>query len=326
MKIKVFTNIVYGGWQASDLDSGIGGSEEKLIEWAREMAKKHDVTIYHNGTHGDFDGVHYVEHGQFKPWEKHDVFISFKAKGSIVESVNADKIIHWTTEIEPKWGESMLNNVDHIITISDYQLHRMESNKAKTEYLWADLERLDKNKTNKEEGTILYSSSYDRGLEELLVNWTKIQEALGVKKLYITYGWDFMKDTFKSNPQLLAWKDRMDKLMKQDGIEVLGRLNNDEMCKMYWESEYWCLPLNNPDSELFCINAVKAQYCEAKPLVRRIGALQETVGKFIDFDELLGQKVGKSSFGPDAVSFNKRHAQKFNLEKAIARWESLMAE
>lgn len=325
MKIKVFTNVVYGGWSASELETGIGGSEEKLIEWAKEMAKEHDVTIYHNGDHGTFDGVKYVEHSQFKPWEKHDVFISFKARGALLESINADLKVHWTTEVEPKWEDFMIESVDKIIVISEYQKSRMNwSDKIEVIPLWADTERLDKNKTDKEAGSILYCSSYDRGLEELLVNWDKIKEKLSLNKLYVTYGWDFMRNMIKNNPQMIPWKERIESLMKRDDIEVVGRLSNDEMCKMYWKCESWCLPLNNPDSELFCINAIKAQYCEAMPLVRRIGALQETVKDFVDWDEMMGQKVAKSHYDSNSIATNKAYAEEFSLGNVIKKWQEII--
>lgn len=325
MKIKFYTNVVFAGWTARDLETGIGGSEEKLIELAKELAKKHDVTIYHNGEHGDFDGVKYRAFSDFKSWEDCDMFVSFKNKEKLGLSINANKIVHWTTEIEPEWPTYMLDNVDNIVCISDYQKRRMGGHeKAITGYLWADTDRLNRNKVEKEEGSMLYSSSFDRGLEELLGNWGRIKEALKLKKLYITYGWDFIDSMIRSNPQMIPWKNKMEELMKQEGVELLGRLSNDEMCKMYWKSQYWCLPLSNPDSELFCINAIKAQYCNAIPVVRRIGALQETVHEFIDWDSLLGQKVGMSNFKKSGLKDNKKFAAKFNLHDKVKEWETLM--
>ena len=187
------------------------------------------------------------------------------------------------------------------IRISDWHKSRMkpEGFPFTTLYLWADLERLDRNKVEKEPNTMLYSTSYDRGLEHLLRSWGTVKEKLKLDKLYLTYGWDFLDGMIAGNPGMQEWKKMMLKLMEQQGIEQLGRLSNDEMCKMYWKSEYWCLPCNNPDTELFCINAVKAQYCEAKPVVRRIGGLQETVNEFIDFDNLVGQKASSSLISDD---------------------------
>lgn len=347
--IKIFTNLVEGGWSAHQLESGIGGSEEKLIEFAQEMAKEFDVIIYMNGVHGLINNVKYEDHRNYKPWEYCDVFISFKNKNILLESINASKIFHWTTEIEPEWTKTMLNDINNVICISDYHVSRMKpkSDKFKTMYLWADLSKLNTNNiilemerlskvkdirydispfpNNKEKDSMLYSSSFDRGLEELLMNWKLVQEELGVKKLYITYGWDFIDKMIKYNPQLIGWKNKMLELIKQEGVELVGKIKNDEMCKMYWKCEYWVLPLSNPDSELFCINAIKAQYCECIPIVRKIGALQETVNNCLNWDgEILGRPNQKSNWNKNSIEKNKKFAEKFSLDLKIKEWKKLI--
>jgi glycosyltransferase involved in cell wall biosynthesis len=308
------------------LETGIGGSEEKLIEWARELAPDYDITIFHNGDHGVFDGVKYMDFREFKGWQYSDIFISFKARQLLTQTINSPKKLHWTSDIED-WEPFLAKKVDKILTISDWHRSRMSPDGIPTEtlYLWADLERLDRNKIGKEKGTMLYSTSFDRGLEELLRNWGKVKKELDLKKLYITYGWDFLDRLIKGNPGMQTWKRQMVEMMKQDGIELLGRLSNDEMCKMYWKSEYWCLPSNNPDGELFCINAVKAQYCGCKPVVRRIGGLQETVNQCIDFDELIGKGASMSSLCDDWKDGNILYVvDNFDMKKQIQKWKEIL--
>ena len=314
--IRVHCNVIYEGWSADHLETGIGGSEEKLIEWAREMSKKYDVTIYHNGDHGDFDGVKYRDYAEFKPWEYSDVFISFKNRGILLETINAGKIYHWTADIET-WDQLA---PERIICISDWHKRNMlpKGYPFETMYLWADFERLDKNKVEKESNTMIYTSSYDRGLEYLLKNWGKTKENLKLDKLYITYGWDFIDRANKSNPQAQTWKDSMIELMKQDGIEVLGRLTNDELCKYYWKSEYWVNPVTDPRYELFCISAVKAQYCESIPVVIRAGGLKETVNKYIDIEKLINKNINDSD--ESWIVENKKFVTKFDMKKQIQLW------
>lgn len=323
--IRVVANIVFEGWSAEDIETGIGGSEEKLIEWARELAKDFDITIYHNGVHGTFSGVKYVDFKKFKPWEYSDIFISFKDRPALLQSINSKKIFHWTSDIE-NW-EFRIQNVDKIFVISDWHKSRMQTAgiPLQTLYLWADLKRLDKNKVKKQKGTMLYCTSYDRGLEDLLRQWKTIKEKLKLKTLYITYGWEFWDRVNKGNPQAQGWKKMMMKLMEQKGIKILGRLTNDQMCKYYWKAEYWCLPCNAPDNELFCINAVKAQHCECIPVVRRIGGLQETVNRCIDFDSLVGEKVGVDTFTQGSIKQNKAYVVKhFNMNTQIEKWKKIL--
>jgi hypothetical protein len=261
--IKIVTNLVYGGIDPHAYETGVGGSEEKLFELANFLSAQtdseqavYDVTIFTNGWHGDLNGVHYRDHREFKPWEHSNIFISFKNRQVLESSINADKILYFTTEIEGKWPQAQLNQVDQVITISKFHTHRMGDAghpKLKHEYLWADMERMAKNRVAREEGTMLYSSSFDRGLEELLACWDTVKKKMNLKKLYITYGWDFINLIAKDNPNMAKWKERMEKLIEQhkEDIVFLGRVSFDEMCQQYWKCQYWCLPLNNADSELF---------------------------------------------------------------------------
>lgn len=355
--IKIFTNLVYGGWSHKDYETGIGGSEEKLIEFAKYFANlrddkyqyKYDVTIYMNGEHGDFDNVHYKDHREFKPYEHHDVFISFKNREVLVNTINADKVLYFTTEIEPEWPQYLLDQVDRIITISKYHTSRMGNkgnSKLQHEYLWFDSERANMNIiNNKEKGSMLYSASPDRGLEELLANWDKVKKLMNLKTLYITYGWDFIDQIAKNNPGTRLWKERMLKRLgrtskqvtcrhcnhthteitdTRDDIVFLGRINYDKMCEMYWKSEYWCLPLNNPDSELFCINAIKAQSSGAIPVVRRTGALQETVNHFVPWEDV-AQHGKFVNLDKKQILDNKKFALDFSLKKRLKEFEKLIS-
>jgi glycogen synthase len=63
------------------------------------------------------------------------------------------------------------------------------------------------------------------------------------------------------------------------------------MEKLYWKSKYWILPLNNAESELFCLNAIKAQYCGCIPIVNKIGALTETVSNYIEYNDFVKGKL-----------------------------------
>lgn len=325
-RIHFYTNLVKEGWNARSLDTGVGGSEEKLIELARELAKEYEVTVYHNGEHGIFDGVYYKDHVEFRSFMTREVFVSFKTRHMFQKSIGASKRLHWTTELEPEYKEFELDNIDRVITISKYHTSRMETKDEKIEhsYLWADLDRMDRNKEKKEEGSMLYSTSFDRGLEDLLLHWGDIKKKLNLKRLYVTYGWDFIDKIIAFNPHMVDWKKKVQELTKQEGIIMLGRVSFDDMCKLYWKSQYWALPLNNPDSELFCINAIKAQYAESVPVVRRVGALQETVNDFIDYDALLGEKVGMSTFKQDSIKKNRIHAEKFSLTGAVNEWKRIV--
>lgn len=322
MTINIYTNIVNGGWSPWDLETGLGGSEEVLIQFASYIADQgHNVTVYHNGKHGKFKGVKYKGHEEFKSYIFSDVFIAFKNREILNKTVKAKKKYFWTTEILKNLTDRFYNNVDAVYTISDYHKSTMlkKHDKLKSQYLWFDKKELDKSFAPKK-NIMLYSSSFDRGLEQLLINIDKLQKKLEFDKLVITYGWDFWDKANKGNSRAQQWKNKMLKLMDNKIVEVKGRLSRDKIHKQYWQAKYWALPLNNPESELFCINAVKAQYCEAIPVVRKIGALTETVNDHYDFQQLLGDKTRISPINTDSVINNKEHALKFEINKQIPKW------
>jgi len=311
------------GWTGSDYDKGrSGASEELLTQLARKLAKDgHNVTIYRNGVNGNFDGVNYLSFGDFKPYLPTDIFISFKNKNSLIESVNAKKKFHWSAEIEDlKPFKSLANN---LITMSNFHFNSCGS-VGQYIYNFVDFDEMDRYRINKVPNTALYSSSYDRGLEEILLNWPRFREALQLEKLTVIYGWKMINEICKVNPKLIPWRAKIQELLKQDGIEELGEVSKQKMIELYWQSQYWVHPVNNPQSELFCVNAVRAQYTGCLPVVRRIGALQETVNQFVDFDKVMGQRIGIDKLGDKWQEDNRLFSKQFSFDNVYKQWTDLL--
>lgn len=326
-KIRIYTNLVAEGWSPASLETGIGGSEEILILLARELADRgYQITVYHNGQHGIFDSVEYVDHTEFKPYEYSDVFISFKQRNILDLSINAGKIIHWTTEIEPKWMNHQLKEIDNIVYMSEYQKKRNNLSgfkKAKVIGNPIDFSELESLVGTKKQKMALYCSSLDRGLEDVLKYWKDVSEYLGINKLKIAYGWDFMEKMIAGNPKMRIWKENMIRMMDQPGVEFVGRVSRKEINRLYAKAKYWVLPLNNPDSELFCINAIKAQYLGAQPLVNKDGALTETVNNSLSFHKVF-QRVSKKELSSKKLEENKEHAEQYSLEHIANQWEKIL--
>jgi len=286
-KIKIFTNQVYPAWEPTDLDKFLGGSEELVVLLAEALKRAdYDVIVYHSARTQEIklhNGVHYIPRESAK-CNADEIFITFKDNSPWLKGAKAKKNIHLTADIEPSWGMNQqthdfnINSIDAFVNISHYQRRRNVFVPSEKQYafpLGVDIESLDKNKCEKIPNTMLYCSSPDRGLLQLLTDWKHIKQKHPELTLKVAYGWRHFD--FRNMP-VRQFKNQIDSLLKQDGIEYLGQLNKDEIEREYWKAQYWCLPLNNPDSELFCLNAVKAQYCGCVPIVNKIGALSETVG------------------------------------------------
>lgn len=122
---------------------------------------------------------------------------------------------------------------------------------------------------------IVYGSSYDRGLEHLLKMWPDIKKNVPDAKLRIFYGWNLFDIGYADNPERKAWKEKINKLMQQEGIVHLGRISHGALEMEFQRAGVWAYPTHF--GEISCITAMKAQAMGAVPCVINYAALIETV-------------------------------------------------
>lgn len=132
--------------------------------------------------------------------------------------------------------------------------------------------------------TVVYASSYDRGLEHLLKMWPEILKEVPDAKLRIFYGWVMFDKVMANNPERMAWKEKMEELMRQPGITHLGRISHGACEEEFKNAGIWAYPTHF--GEISCITAMRAQALGAVPVVINYAALEETVkfGKKIEGD------------------------------------------
>lgn len=141
---------------------------------------------------------------------------------------------------------------------------------------------MDNNKRNLKR--IIYTSSYDRGLEHLLKMWPEVKKEVPDAELHIFYGWTLFEKFYKDNPGSMMWMEKMNKLMQQEGITDHGRVSQPELIEEYKKSGIWAYPTHF--GEINCISGLKAQAYGCEPVVVNYAALQETVkfGRKVDGD------------------------------------------
>jgi glycosyltransferase involved in cell wall biosynthesis len=133
---------------------------------------------------------------------------------------------------------------------------------------------------------LIYKSSYDRGLEHLLKMWPKIREKIPTATLDICYGWQTFLSGYSNNPYMMNWKQRMDKLMEQDGITHHGRVSKkilDDLTSQCDVWAYYCI-----FDETNCITALDSQRLGCVPITMARAGLLDTVysGTMIEGDGL----------------------------------------
>lgn len=121
---------------------------------------------------------------------------------------------------------------------------------------------------------LCYLSSYDRGLEHLLIMWPEIKKKYKDATLDICYGWDTFDAMLANNAERQQWKSMMVTYMTQPDITHHGRIGKAELTKLRQSCGILAYPSNF--YEIFCITVIEAQLDGCVPVTTGIGALAET--------------------------------------------------
>lgn len=112
--------------------------------------------------------------------------------------------------------------------------------------------------------------------------WSDIKEQVPEATLDICYGWDLFDRAYGNNAERMAWKERVNKLMEQDGITHHGRIGQKELRELRKKAGILAYPTDF--TEIFMIGAVEAQRDGLVPVVINLAALDETVGTGIKIE------------------------------------------
>lgn len=148
-----------------------------------------------------------------------------------------------------------------------------------------------------------YQSSYDRGLDIVLWIWPKILEKLPNAKLDICYGWDLFVKAYSGNPERMAWKAKLDEMMKQPGITHHGRIGQDKMREIRKKMDIWIYPTYFCETN--CIGALESQRDGVVPCVINLAGLKDTVGSGVKVDGDIYKPETRTRFIEEIVKLAK---------------------
>ncbi len=271
-------------WDPTSLDKGIGGSEESVIRLARLWQKAGwNVTVYNNcGIEAkEFDGVKYCPFWEFNPKDKQDVFISWRDPLIFDYDINAPVRLLDLHDVPNllDYTSKRIKNITKIMVKTMFHrnlLPTIPNGKISIVGHGVDESEFDVN-VSRETHQVVYTSSYDRGLEHLLDIWPYIIKEVPDAKLMIAYGWDMFDKIQGGNNERMSWKQNMLEKMAHPSINELGRLSHKEVAKLMKSSDVFAYPCHF--AEIFCIAAAKAQMAGAIPVVTTSDScLKETVG------------------------------------------------
>lgn len=303
MDISIYTNHISGGW--SPIQKMLGASEGALVHLSQCMAyREHDVKIYTtlpDGVEGHCEyKIAYYPRADFKMSDQSDVLLTWKDSGPWLLGARGKVNLHWSASIEHSWTTGMLSRLDKFICLSRFHQSKIPwVNDDKMGIIPLGTPYFGKGALTKDHlpsdavNNCIYTSSPDRGLETLLRDWSRILEHWPHAELTITYGWDVFDKVTQGNPAAQQFRQLIERLANHPSITWAGAVTSEEYWKLLCEASHWIYPLNNPNSELFCLSAVEAQYAGCWPVVLHAddSGLSDTVDDYIDYNDFVNGKT-----------------------------------
>ena len=319
-------------WSPKSLDKGIGGSEEAVIYVAREWAKlgkKVTVYGYPSTDEGLYDGVEYLNYYRFNPKDTFDTLIIWRNPYILRSAFDAKQVLLDLHDVPEKEIYEEDLHVDRIMVKSEYHKSLLPDKVYKKTTILSngiDGQLLSSIEGNNTCTNVFYGSSYDRGLLGLLMSWPEVLKAIPEAQLHICYGWNLYAELYRDNPVMLAWKDRMEKLMLQKGIVHHGRVGKNELYAIAKSCGVWAYPATF--EEIDCITGRYTQALGLYPVVYNYAALKTTVqsGVRLDIDPfnkesitLYTHELIKALKHPQSTSGNN-YIIEYDWSKIAKRW------
>jgi len=333
-------------------EGGIGGSETAVLEMAKRFAVKgHRVRVYTScGEPSSYDGVEYKKTADLYSVGRCDVLVCWRY-AQFVDACAAPVKLLWVHDV---WavGASMDNipKFDRILALSQWHkqflLQHHANHGISREQVFVTRNGLDLTRfnggTHRDAHKCVYSSSADRGLEELLAMWPVIWLQVPTASLdifYGTYNWEKMARQSSDTAALAridAIKARIE-VLKPMGVRNHGRVNQRELAKAYLGAGVWSFP--TWFSETSCLGAMEAHAAGLAMVTSPIAALNETVGergvlipgdsKSIEYARAFVQAVVRAM--RETTREKRRELQKYagdNLswDGVVLQWEALLVE
>lgn len=355
--------------------TGIGGSETAVMEIGKRLAQKgHRVRVYNDcGRPGLYDGVEYTN--DLAGVTECEVMVAWR-NAEILEGMPARTKIVWAHDVAihraNRWN---LHLADKVVGVSGWHVEELlrrhgESCGLERGKLVAIQNGIDParfvpcgrcgGRGNDPEHAgacgecggprdphrIIFSSSHERGLLQLLELWPEIRRRVPEATLHVFYGAQALN---RFEPEMVeriksAWRAGEAPLPPGSSIIDHGRVNQAELARHMLAAGVWAhpswLPDGRPWTETSCIGAMEAQAAGLRCVVTPHGALSETVfrGHFVagalqpneDWLSRFAEALIGALAHPEHV--DEREVQsveacrRFDWDVAADKWDALIRE
>lgn len=258
---------------------GIGGSETAVCEIAKRLQIKtgRDVIIFNNrDAPRSFGQRHYRSAKELPAY-----FSEYAPKVNInwrhnIKLTDSPTYI-WCHDLGCE-GIDRHQDYEKLICLSEFHKNYVHSLfGVPNEKIWVSRNGINETRFlgehGKVPGKVIFSSSPDRGLDNAMLVMDKVVKAYPEAKLHAFYGFD---NLIKAGRMDVV--ERIKKMIDERPYVVMhGNVDQTTLTKEMSESEVWLYPTNF--LETFCITAIEALNCKTYPIVRKWGALPDTLKK-----------------------------------------------
>lgn len=259
---------------------GVGGSEEAVINLAREWAKNgYNVIVYNNCTEETvYDGVLYRPWYLFNYRDKQDILVLWRSLRMLDYDINASKIfVDVHDAISP--AEFLPKRLDKITKVMlKSKAHRdlfpnIPGDKVVIVPNGIDMTMFDGEK-ERDIYHIINTSSPDRSLSALVRIFPKIKAKEPRARMSWAYGWDIFDIFHKKDKEKMEWKQRMVAEMERAGIENMEKIDHKRIAELNMSAGVYLYPTHF--YEIDCVSVRKAQIAGCMPVTSDFAALKTT--------------------------------------------------
>jgi glycosyltransferase involved in cell wall biosynthesis len=259
---------------------GVGGSEESVIHLSKHLHKMGwNVTVYANIGREEIveDGVVWKPFWAYNARDKQDVTILWRSPKLVDYDLNSERIIVDLHDvIEPgEFTAERLAKIDRILVKTHYHRSLFPNVPDEKFAVIPNGHTISvPEKIQKEQYLMVNTSSPERSLDTLPQMFYRVKEQVPEARLIWAYGWEIYDNAHSDNPKMMELKERIVSEMERAGVEVVGRLSQAEVAKLYHRANVLAYP--TVFAEIDCISVKKAQSGGAIPVTTDYGALDES--------------------------------------------------
>lgn len=313
---------------------GIGGSETAAVEMAKHM---HDlsgrpVKVFNNRKESKtIDGVEYLPASQLAEYfSKYKPYVNINWRHN-TKFTDAKNYVWCHDIIAP--GAENTENYEKILCLSNFHKGYVESiqgipeNKIRITRNGIDPERFKGLDKTKEYGKVVYRSSPDRGLDRALRVMDKVVKEIPEATFHIYYGFD---NLYKNNMGHEADRFKM-MLNERPWAKYHGNVDQKTLSKECAKAMVWLYPTDF--TETSCISAMESLCEGVYPVVRRYGALSDTLhnaekegmATMLDLDCVTESEI--QAYADEVVKAIKGdYHKRVSIDPESLSWKSLAKE